>query len=306
MALKTQWAGLGYGLAAVAAYTAFMILTREVVVSGRLEAVDLVAVRFLFAGLFFLALRRVPGATLSNSCIDWRKALALALMLGPPYVLLVSSGLTLSPARDAATFINGSMVLSSAAFAFLILRERFSAIKLLGLGILASGLALSGGVFAANWNLSPGLGLFILGGVLWAAYGVLLKKWNLSGFQAAEVTSILPLVTFVPIVLVLRWDRWIAYDLSTIVWNGLFQGVLVAGLALIAFSKSVEILGPSRSSLLMPLVPIFTLVAGALILKESPELHETGGTLLVVLGILFGLARPSSPAQNAAISLKRA
>lgn len=276
--------GYMYGFATVGFYVAFMLITRYGSSRSALAPIDLAFLRFSFAGVFFVALafaRRDKGAF----SVPWPKALALAFFMGPVYILLIGWGMIYGTASDAAVVINGAMILASALLSALFLDAHYGRMRILGLLLLVAGLAL-----ATNGDFGQGRGLgyalFGAGGVLWACYAVCAKAWKLDVWASATVTNVLPALTFVPVVAVLRWDQLTTYPLSVILFHGLFQGFLIAGVALIFFTRTVESLGAPRASSLMPLVPCLTAVLSGFVLGEAPAVAQWVGLALVVLGII--------------------
>ena len=275
--------GYLYGFATVAFYCSFMLVTRYGASRSALAPIDLAFLRFLFAGLFFVVLAFIRRDRSALS-VPWPKALALAFVMGPVYILLVAWGMIYGTASDAAVVINGSMVLASAGLSIWFLTASFRGRKALGLALLLLGL-----VLATNGNFGGGRGLsyalFAAGGVLWACYAVLVKLWQLDGWTAATLANVLPALTFVPVVAVLRWNTLTTYSPSLLLFHGVFQGVLIAGIAMVLFSRTVEHLGAPRASSLMPLVPCLTAVLSAFILGEAPAAAQIAGLGLVVGGI---------------------
>ena len=162
--------GYFYGLVTVGFYVAFMLVTRYGASRQAVAPMDLALLRFFFAGVFFLVLARVRRDR-SAFALPWPRALFLACVMGPLYILLVAWGMVYGTAGDAAVVINGAMVLSSAILSFFFLGARFGGVKLLGLLLLLAGLLLAtNGGFGGSRGV--GYALFAAGGLLWACYAV--------------------------------------------------------------------------------------------------------------------------------------
>lgn len=275
--------GYASGLATVGFYVAFMLVTRYGASRESVAPLDLAVLRFFFAGLFFLLLA-VLRRDRTALAVPWPRALFLAGVMGPLYILLVAWGMVYGTASDAAVVINGAMVLTSAVLSTVFLGARFRGVKLLGLFLLLAGLVLAtNGAFGGSRGI--GYLLFATGGVLWASYAVAVKRWKLDGWTAATVANVLPALVFVPVAAFLRFEALRHYPLSTLLFHGIFQGVLIAGVAMVLFSRSVELLGAPRASSLMPLVPCLTAVLSGVVLGEPPALAQILGLGLVVGGI---------------------
>ena len=68
-----------------------------------------------------------------------------------------------------------------------------------------------------------------------------------------------------------------------------YQAVLVGSIAVVLFTISIPVLGPSRTALFMALVLVFGTLMGIPILGEFPGPIETGGIVLVILGVLAAM-----------------
>lgn len=283
METRSIRSGYAYGLATVGFYVAFMLVTRYGASRQAVAPLDLALLRFFFAGLFFLVLAwwRADRTALS---VPWPKSLVLALVMGPLYILLVAWGMVYGTAGDAAVVINGAMVLSSALLSVGFLGARYGGWKAVGLLLLLAGLVLAtNGGFGGSRGL--GYAFFAAGGFLWACYAVAVKAWKLDSWTAATVTNVVPALTFVPVALALRWHTLATYPPTTLLFHGVFQGVLIAGIAMVLFNRTVEYLGAPRASSLMPLVPCLTAIFSGFLLGEPPAAAQVAGLGLVVGGI---------------------
>ena len=72
-----------------------------------------------------------------------------------------------------------------------------------------------------------------------------------------------------------------------------YQGVLVGVVALYLYARAVATLGAAKATLFLPLVPLVTAAASALLLAESPSQMELVGMAVVVAGMLVAFRSPS-------------
>jgi drug/metabolite transporter (DMT)-like permease len=82
-----------------------------------------------------------------------------------------------------------------------------------------------------------------------------------------------------------------------IIWQVLWQGVLVGCVALIALNHAIARLGPERSSALVAFVPVLTALLAILFLGEIPSMTEAAAILVISTGVSIGAWR--SPAIDA-------
>ena len=133
----------------------------------------------------------------------------------------------------------------------------------------------------------------------WALYSVLLKHRPSSldltvRFTAITLGGVLVLVPFLGIEAAL--GEWALFDARTVgIWVFL---ALVPGIgAYLLYGKLVAMVGPSRTGLLMYLVPVYIAGLAWLLLGEQPRPYHLAGLALILPGIYLGTAATApSPA----------
>ncbi|MEO8718419.1 MAG: EamA family transporter, partial [Burkholderiales bacterium] len=96
---------------------------------------------------------------------------------------------------------------------------------------------------------------------------------------------------------VVPWHLWSASGAlwriapSALLWQVLWQGVLIGCVALVALNHAIGRLGPERASALVALVPALTAVLGLLFLREVPSSAEIAAVLVISAGVSIGASR---------------
>jgi drug/metabolite transporter (DMT)-like permease len=74
-------------------------------------------------------------------------------------------------------------------------------------------------------------------------------------------------------------------------------GALGSGLAFVLSMRNLRLIGASRSSMVIYLLPVFSIIVGVVVLHEHVAWYQPVGSLVVLLGIVVsqGLLRPSTP-----------
>ncbi|GAA0288980.1 drug/metabolite transporter (DMT)-like permease [Gracilibacillus halotolerans] len=130
--------------------------------------------------------------------------------------------------------------------------------------------------------------IFMLAAMIsWSFYSILIRQhmWKFPAYGVLMALFIVSLVLFTPM-LALEWDQ-----IKTISWSpSIIAGVLYLGifpslLALIAFNIGVRELGPTRASVFLNLVPVFTLIGAVVFLNEKATWLQIAGTALVISGV---------------------
>jgi drug/metabolite transporter (DMT)-like permease len=149
--------------------------------------------------------------------------------------------------------------------------------------------------------------MFLAASALGALYVLQLRSWKIGALQSAAIVTVYSALIVVP------WRLWPA---SAGLWQGapfellwqvLWQGVLIGCIALVALNHAIERLGPERASSLVALVPALAAVLGILFLGEIPSHAEIAAILAITAGVSIGASRGygGSPAASSA-STKRA
>jgi len=255
---------------------------------GTLTPWDLAALRFGVAGLLLLPI--VVRHGLGHAAgIGWGRAVILAIAAGAPYTLILYAGLALAPAGHGAVIITGATPVVSTLLVWFWLGDRPSATRLCGLPLIVAGLSLvswpglHGEHAAATW-----LGdlLFAVDAVLWGLFTVLARHWRVDPLRGTAVVWVLALV-YLPIYFFAFGGRLLAAPRTEVLFQGLYQGVGVAIAALALYAWAIRVLGASAASLVMPLVPIFSVLLAVPVLGEIPTAVQGVGILAVSVGMVL-------------------
>jgi drug/metabolite transporter (DMT)-like permease len=168
--------------------------------------------------------------------------------------------------------------------------------RLIGLGIIVLGIGIFSRDALAMTPSRPdawiGDLLFVLIAFLWAIFGLLARRWGVSSLEVTAASCLLsvPLLAIVALALPIHMSR---APFAELLLQALYQGVLVGVVALYLYARSVATLGAARATLFLPLVPVATAAASALLLAEVPSPTEIVGMAIVVSGMLIAFRSPS-------------
>lgn len=277
------------GLIAAIIWGLWPVLTRFGVTTS-FSAQEIVAVRFIFAGVVLLPYY-IHAKVYTR--IGIFKSLIIASGAGALYVYVSSLGLKFVPAGHLGVVETGTMLVLSAIGGYIFLGEKKSNTQALGY------LAVLAGMLIVNWQslqlaseqMFLGDMLLVVGGVLWAIYTVLSKKWRLNSWDAVSAVSVWSLITWVPLIYLFGDMSFAAKDLAAWFYQGIGQGIITAVFGLWFYTLAVEKLGAARGSLFGALVPVFAVIGGFVFLAESPTMLETIGVSLTTVGISISLMR---------------
>jgi drug/metabolite transporter (DMT)-like permease len=284
--------GIGVGLLAAGIGALYTVFARWGIAHG-LQANDLTALRFCVAGLVTLpvllwAWRRDAAQFVQR----WRLWGAVALLAGTPFGLLMFGALQFAPASHAAVFPFAAMSLMGMVLSALVLGDRISLRKGLGIAVVLVGLVQLSGVEASSFTTRAALGdvMFVAAGTLWAGFGILLRKHRLDPLLATAVVSLSALVTYVPVYLVATGGARLLAAMPAVLWTEvLVQGLIAGAGTLFTYAKMVSLLGPSKAAIFPALAPGLAALLAWPVLGHVPTPAETAGLVVVMTGLVLAV-----------------
>jgi len=194
------------------------------------------------------------------------------------------------------------MPLFVALIAAIVLGERLSSARKLGLSLIVAGalIIVGGHAWSAAWSSSRTLGdaLFLVAALLSAGFTVVMLQAKLDPLHAAALVSTGSLVIYLPIYLAFFGTRLAQLPLADIAVQALFQGVVVTIVSLLLYGRAVALLGASGGSAFGALVPALSALLAIPLLGEWPD--ETGWTGIVLISAGVYLASGGQlPRKNA-------
>lgn len=276
--------GYLFAAATVAIWAGFVLLSR-MAGSSVLNGNDITALRFAMASLVLLPAWwwrwRVP---LWN-----RRLFVLMLSGGMGYALAAYWSFRFAPAAHGAVLLSGVLPFFVAAMAWLILKEKPRPTVWRALIFIAAGVAclaihsLSG--LAQSW---PGDLLLLLGSLLWAIYTVLVRRWGFAPMETTIGVTLLSAVVYLPVYALFLPKGIAEASWGLIVTQALYQGVLVAIVAMVFYMQALSRLGPLRVGTAMATVPAIAGVGATWVLGEAFSVWLLAGLIMTSVGAWQG------------------
>ncbi len=287
---KRERYGLAFGMFAVVIWGGYLAVTRQGISAG-LTAEDLSFLRYSTAGIIMLPwlCRHQP---LQLAGIGWFKGSVLALLAGPPFVLVGASGFNYAPLAHSAVIQLGTLTLMGIVLSVVITRERTSKRRLVGVAIIITGLAVTAGPALLDGSSDAWKGdlLFATAGSMWALFTVLQLRWRIAPMAATAVVSVLSGLIYSPSYLATHGlFNLMRVDTSMLIQQALVLGVLSGVVALFTFSRTVEYLGAARASLFPALAPAIAIMIGIPLTKEIPTIWQMVGLVTLSAGLLLAI-----------------
>ncbi|WP_051511648.1 DMT family transporter [Skermanella stibiiresistens] len=295
LASRTRLIGYCWAALTVSIFAGWFVVTRFSV-TRELTIWDITALRFgigavLLAPTVLRRGQRLPPAA-------WRDGFLFMLLWGVPFVLLVAMGLRLTTASQAASITPTLMPAFAGLFAWTFLRERQGRARWLGYGAIVCGLAGLVTAAAISHGAPDPAGLVVLAAAsaMWAVYTIIFRRSGVTPIQAAALICVWSAVTFLPFYVLLGLSRFGVASLGEIALQALYQGVLMSGVAIVTFNRSVALLGSGAASAIIALVPCVATLLAIPILGEVPTALEGAAIAVIVAGVLLASKPPSLPA----------
>ena len=220
-----------------------------------------------------------------------------ASLAGLSYPLLAYGGFSMAPASHGAVLISGLLPFFTTLFAKLLLGERPSRVRLIGLTLIASGVAtlFVGNFLAAQVDARTITGdlMFVTASAVWSLFGILLKRWQVRAFEVTLAVVCIGTLAYLPTYVLFLPKNIQAAPLEQIALQSLFQGVLVVCIAIWTYTKATELIGASKMAVILSCVPATGALLAIPILGEELTSTAALGVVLTTMGALIGaLARP--------------
>lgn len=207
-----------------------------------------------------------------------------------------------APAAHGAVLMPGTLPLSTALFAMLILNERFTHQRALGLVLIACGGILVGGASLLKafegGNVWIGDLLFVCASSTWAMYSVMARKYKVDPVQATIAFTVFAVLCYVPLYGLLAYVQALPFDLvshladaprSEIAMQMLMQGVGSGIIGNIGFTMMLKSFGPVRTTMMTALVPSLAALSAVFFLGEPLYWNLIAGLVLALTGVILGI-----------------
>ena len=297
MRFSPKTIGAASAVITVVIWTSFIVIARATADPSRgvtLTPFDIALLRILGAGSVLLpwGVWLVRSGTargwLGVSPLPWRTTVLTGFFGGLLYALLAYAGFVYAPAAHASVLMPGSLPLWTALLAALILHDRITPARALGLAFIVAGDLLVGGASLLKafeggvvWK---GDLLFMSAAFCWSVYSVLARKFALDAVRATIAITTFAFITYVPAYALLVasgavQSRLGVVPVGDVVFQLLFQGVGSVVISGITFTQMIRSFGPVRSTMITALVPGLSALGAVVFLGEplSVELVVDGG-----------------------------
>jgi drug/metabolite transporter (DMT)-like permease len=247
--------GVIWGSLAVVVLSGWFVVTR-VGLRQDLRVWDVKALRFGEGALFLTPVLLVGPLRLRVQA--WPSGIILALLWGAPFILLVGLGLQATSATMTSTVTPALMPVFAGFVAWTFFGERPSRRQLSGYGMIAAGLFALICVYvqAAGRLDMGGAAALVTAAVLWAVYTLRLPRAGVTSLQAAALNCFWSAILYLPLYLGFSLSGLTHASEGELVFQSIYQGIMMSVVALFAFNRAVVLLGPRAAAVIIALVPV--------------------------------------------------
>lgn len=254
------------------------------------QPVEILFFRFVLGLLALLIVcpRRMTGTTLRQEIVLGAAGLCGVCL----YYLMENIALTYTMASNVGVIISAAPFFT-AILSHLLLKkeEKLGAAFFVGFLIAMAGIALIS-FNGSALQLNPiGDLLALLAAFLWACYSILTRRISGYGYNTILTTRRIffyGILFMVPVLFLfdfrLELDR---FANPVYLWNILFLGLGASALCFVTWNFAVRLLGAVKTSVYIYLVPVITVAASVVILREPFTWMTGAGTVLTLAGLLL-------------------
>jgi drug/metabolite transporter (DMT)-like permease len=296
MAVSNSWRmtqGVMWGIVAVVVLSGWFVVTR-VGLHQDLRVWDVMALRLGEGALFLTPVLLVGPLRLRAQA--WPGGIILVLLWGAPFILLVALGLQATSATMTSTVTPALMPVFARLVAWAFFGERPSRRHLSGYGMIAAGLlALVCVYIQAEGRLDiGGAGALVAAAVLWAVYTLRLPRAGVTSLQAAALICFWSAIVYLPLYLGLSLSNLASASASAseLVFQSIYQGIMMSVVALFAFNRAVVLLGPRAAAVIIALVPVTTTLLAIPVLGEWPSWPSAAAICVIAMALVSLPPRP--------------
>lgn len=280
--------GIALGILAVLIWGGYLAFTRAGIVNG-VSAHEMTLLRFAVAALIMLPWS-ISHFGLIKQHLTFAKALVLTLTAGPLFILLGAGGYEYAPLALGATIQPAAISLTGIFLGTWLLAEKLTSTQTVGVFTLIIGTCMvafydKSQVVALTAQTLQGMLMFVGAGILWALFSYFCKRWAIPPLVATATVASLSAMVYVPIYL---WThgitKLVAIPAATLITQAIVQGVLSGVIAVLAYSKVVQIMGVSKASMFPALVPSVAVLFGVLLVDEIPTFLQCCGVIVSLFG----------------------
>lgn len=271
-----------------------ILFSGNILIGKAISDLTPVTITFIRCSIAFLILLPFSLRELKKNrslwIVEWKPLVGLSLSGVVLFNLFLYGSLQYTSSTNVAV-IEATTPVFTVILGILFLKERLNGVQYVGIFLSLVG---------ALWVITKGSWTilsqfqFNLGDILvfiaifaWAVYSLLIKQHNhkFPLYGSLTILLFLAVVVLFPFALY-EWNSGVLDLIDLKMTLGLlYLGIFPSVLALIFWNKGVAAIGPSRASVFLNLLPVFTILGAVVFLEETVTFVQLIGGVLVIGGV---------------------
>ncbi|MFC0470364.1 DMT family transporter [Halalkalibacter kiskunsagensis] len=229
---------------------------------------------------------------------EWKPIAALSLSGILFFNLFLYASLQFTSSSNVAV-IETTTPVFAIILGMVFLKERLNGLQFFGIFLSLAGAlwVITKGSLTVLTELQFNLGdvLVVLAVIAWAVYSLLIKqhshKFPLYGSLAIMV--FLSIIVLFPFAAYESREGIVHLLEPKLILGLLYLGTFPSVIALIFWNKGVAAIGPSRASIFLNLLPVFTIIGAVFFLNETVTIAQIVGGAVVIVGVYLSTKEKS-------------
>lgn len=257
------------------------------IIVGEIHPIELVWLRYLVAIIFLILFSIIKQEKWQIDWHDLKLILLIGIIGNTISIVTQETGTWLSSAQTGAV-ITSSTPTFMVIFAWLILKEKLTKIKIISVVMATIGVVMIVGVHLSGKNVLLGVCSLIIAALTWALMSVLIKKVrSYSALQTTILSTIVAIICLTPFVLTnSKTVMQINFFDPKVFLCLLYLGAISTAAAFVMWNQGLTMVDASASGLFFLLQPIVGTLLGWLLLGENLSWGFVVGSILI-LGSVF-------------------
>lgn len=253
------------------------------IIVGEVHPIQLVWLRYLVAIIFLIGFSLFQKEKWHVNWPDLRLIILIGIIGNTISIVTQETGTWLSSAQTGAV-ITSSTPTFMIVFAWLILKEKLTRVKVISVVMATLGVVMIVGVHLTGNNILLGVLSLIVAALTWALMSVLVKQVKTyTSLQTTIMSTIVAIICLTPFILqdssaILR----INFLDPKIILCLLYLGIISTAAAFVMWNKGLTMVSASVSGLFFLLQPIVGTLLGWLFLHEEISFGFVLGTILIL------------------------
>ena len=296
--MRAKIVGIGWAILSVAIFSGWFVVTL-LGFHHKLQVWDIIALRF---GVSTLLLTPVLlFGSLKVPLTRWMQGIALAFLWGAPFIFFLGTGIQRTSAILASAITPAMMPVFAGLLGWLALGTKPRFWLFIGYALIIVGLVILTMVYGIKngWPNPAGIAFLLLASMMWATFTLRVRQTGFSSIQATALICFWSAVFYLPIYFATGITGFSSISTTELIYQSVYQGILMSVVAVFSFSRAVVILGPRAAASIIALVPVSVTLLSMAVFDEFPYPATLFADFLIAVGVITAAKQENVPPRPA-------